>query len=185
MRHAIFLGIVFVIFGIGCISAPEESLPARQQTVETTTVDEPTATSRVAAEPLEDAPTMDEHIGCQEGEIAVDGSCVPADDNLKADPGTGTTDAPASSMEETQSMDGPVGGETISMADVAENDGQESCWTVVDGRVYDVTEFADRHKGGERNILNLCGTDGSAAVRGQHGMGKDSTLERYYIGDLA
>ena len=44
-----------------------------------------------------------------------------------------------------------------------------SCWTAINGKVYDVTSWINQHPGGRDAILSLCGTDGSAAFNGQHG----------------
>ncbi len=106
--------------------------------------------------------------------------CISQSEGPQTQPSQG-----APSMDETQSMDDTLDEERISMDEVAENDGPESCWTIVDDKVYDVTDFAGKHKGGNEKILTLCGGDGSDAVRGQHGMSKDDTLEGYYLGDLA
>ncbi len=54
------------------------------------------------------------------------------------------------------------------MTDVATHAGAESCWSVIDGAVYDLTGWVSEHPGGERAILSLCGKDGTAAFHGQH-----------------
>jgi cytochrome b involved in lipid metabolism len=50
--------------------------------------------------------------------------------------------------------------------------------------VYDLTSFIPQHPGGERNILKICGKDGTAAFMGQHGGegGPESTLAKHYLG---
>jgi len=35
--------------------------------------------------------------------------------------------------------------------------------------VYDLTKWIARHPGGQREILAICGRDGSSAFNGQHG----------------
>lgn len=54
-------------------------------------------------------------------------------------------------------------------AKVATHNDAESCWTIINGNVYDLTSFVSRHPGGERNILKICGTDGTEAFMSQHG----------------
>jgi cytochrome b involved in lipid metabolism len=44
-----------------------------------------------------------------------------------------------------------------------------SCWSIIDGNVYDLTSFIGKHPGGERNILKLCGKDGTDMFMGKHG----------------
>ena len=62
-----------------------------------------------------------------------------------------------------------------------------SCWTAIDGNVYDVTGWITRHPGGQRPILGLCGKDGSSAFDNQHG-GQSrpaAELKQFLIGTLA
>ncbi len=72
-------------------------------------------------------------------------------------------------------------------AQVAENDSQESCWTIIDGTVYDITEYVPRHPGGISEILSICGEDGSAAFASvpNHAGGARSILASFEIGTLA
>jgi cytochrome b involved in lipid metabolism len=55
------------------------------------------------------------------------------------------------------------------MADVAQHNSQSSCWTVVNGSVYDLTAFIGQHPGGPGAIVSLCGIDGTDAFTGKHG----------------
>ena len=76
---------------------------------------------------------------------------------------------------------------TFSMNDVAMHAKRKSCWTTIDGKVYDLTSFISRHPGGPFRILRLCGKDGSVAFNAQHG-GRTrpaNELSSLYIGDLA
>ncbi|EAU91264.2 cytochrome b2 [Coprinopsis cinerea okayama7 len=43
--------------------------------------------------------------------------------------------------------------------EVAKHNTRESCWIVVHGKVYDVTEFLDEHPGGSKIILKYAGKD--------------------------
>ncbi|KAH8994428.1 FMN-dependent dehydrogenase-domain-containing protein [Lactarius akahatsu] len=42
---------------------------------------------------------------------------------------------------------------------VAQHNSRESCWIIVHGKVYDVTEFLDEHPGGSKIILKYAGKD--------------------------
>lgn len=77
-------------------------------------------------------------------------------------------------------------GETYTMADVARHDSDASCWTVIDGGVYDVTEWISRHPGGPQRIENLCGIDGSSFFDTQHGTAErpNDQLAEFRIGDV-
>ena len=74
---------------------------------------------------------------------------------------------------------------TYTSAQVAERNSKSSCWTIVDGKVYNVTEWISAHPGGPDRILRLCGVDGTAMFRGQHRSTVDRILSGFYIGDLA
>ncbi len=80
-----------------------------------------------------------------------------------------------------------VTGTTYAMADVAAHNSGASCWTAINGGVYDVTSWIKQHPGGQQAILSLCGTDGSAAFNGQHGgqARPASELATFKIGTLA
>lgn len=73
------------------------------------------------------------------------------------------------------------------MADVAEHNSASSCWTAINGSVYDVTSWIDQHPGGAAPILSLCGTDGSSAFNAQHGGQRrpESELATFKIGTLS
>ncbi|SGY16805.1 BQ5605_C012g06997 [Microbotryum silenes-dioicae] len=56
-------------------------------------------------------------------------------------------------------------GKTFSAAEVNKHKSAESAWTIVDGGVYDVTEFLEDHPGIfvrlAKILLNSCGKDSS------------------------
>lgn len=58
---------------------------------------------------------------------------------------------------------------SFTMGDVAKHNSANSCWTVVDGKVYDVTAEENKHPGGRQAILAMCGVDASGAFNNQHG----------------
>lgn len=75
----------------------------------------------------------------------------------------------------------------FTMADVRARATSEQCYTVVNGSVYDLTDWIAKHPGGSRAILSLCGTDGTASFEGKHGgQGRpESELASYKIGTLS
>jgi hypothetical protein len=54
------------------------------------------------------------------------------------------------------------------MAQVRANNTARSCWTAIDGNVYNLTNWISAHPGGSGAILFLCGTDGTNAFKAQH-----------------
>jgi cytochrome b involved in lipid metabolism len=57
---------------------------------------------------------------------------------------------------------------TYTLTDIAKHNSADSCWTVIKGNVYDLTEFITQHPGGERGILKTCGKDGTQDFLGAH-----------------
>lgn len=63
------------------------------------------------------------------------------------------------------------------LVDVSKHGNSSSCWSVVNGGVYDLTSWIGKHPGGDEAILKICGKDGSAAFNDQHGgMQKQANL---------
>lgn len=52
--------------------------------------------------------------------------------------------------------------------EVAKHNSRESCWIIVHGKVYDVTDFLDEHPGGSRIILKYAGQDATEAYEPIH-----------------
>lgn len=71
-------------------------------------------------------------------------------------------------------------------ADVALHSGETSCWSIINAKVYDLTSYIEKHPGGERNILKICGKDGTSAFMGQHGGDSkpETTLAKHLLGPL-
>ncbi len=72
-------------------------------------------------------------------------------------------------------------------AQVAAHASAQSCWTSINGNVYDLTSWINQHPGGSEAILSLCGTDGTKAFMQQHGgQGRpEQELATFKIGALA
>jgi len=77
-------------------------------------------------------------------------------------PTTTVTATPTPTPTPTPSIAG------YTMAQVKANNSAKSCWTVVDGFVYNLTSWISSHPGGAGAILFLCGTDGTNAFKAQH-----------------
>jgi cytochrome b involved in lipid metabolism len=75
---------------------------------------------------------------------------------------------------------------TIALTEVAQHSTADDCWSVVNGNVYDLTQWINEHPGGSGSIESMCGVDASTAFNNQHnGQGKPETaLESFQIGTL-
>lgn len=47
---------------------------------------------------------------------------------------------------------------TFTMGEVASHSSRTDCWTIISGQVYELTDFINRHPGGDE-VLRACGTD--------------------------
>ena len=81
-------------------------------------------------------------------------------------PTASATPAPVVTPTPTPTPTPTVAGYT--MAQVRANNTARSCWTAIDGFVYDLTRWISSHPGGSGAILFLCGTDGTNAFKAQH-----------------
>ncbi len=73
------------------------------------------------------------------------------------------------------------------MAKVKENNSASSCWSVINGNVYNLTQWINSHPGGKDIILGLCGTNGTASFNGHPRVqgNPTATLASYLLGPLA
>ncbi|KAL9105529.1 MAG: hypothetical protein Q9227_009326 [Pyrenula ochraceoflavens] len=60
--------------------------------------------------------------------------------------------------------------------EIAKHDSRESCWVIVHGRAYDVTEFLPEHPGGPKIILKYAGKDATEEYEPIH---PPDTLDKY------
>jgi len=79
---------------------------------------------------------------------------------------------------------------SFSLSDVAKHNNENDCWLVIDGKVYDVTSYIEKHPGGGV-IANYCGQEATEAFNTKGGKGSPhkpvarDILKDFYIGDLA
>lgn len=92
----------------------------------------------------------------------------------------------SASASASRSAASPAAG-TYAMADVATHNSAQSCWSVVNGGVYDLTAWISQHPGGPGVIKAMCGVDSTSAFLGQHSGQRRPTSElaSFKIGTLA
>ncbi len=76
---------------------------------------------------------------------------------------------------------------SYSKATVAKHHTASNCWTIVDGKVYNLTKWVAKHPGGRKRIIRMCGKDASAAFHSEHSSGSRAgsvVLKRYQIGTV-
>lgn len=167
----ILLSLVLLVSLSGCASN-SSSEPAPEQTQSAAVEPDPTM------DPME-SETMDpmetESMDPMESEEST-GIASPSPSSTAT-----ATASPTQSPSPTQTAAG------YTLTEVAKRNTQSECWVVIDGGVYDLTDWIRQHPGGSGAIRSLCGTDGTAQFTSQHGgeARPSSTLDRYYLGPLA
>lgn len=77
--------------------------------------------------------------------------------------------APSKPSHTATSATPAASGGSFTLAQIAAHNNAASCYTAINGNVYDLTSFISRHPGGAAAIKSLCGVDGTSAYNGQHG----------------
>ena len=67
------------------------------------------------------------------------------------------------------------------LSDVAKHNNQASCWTVIDGNIYDITSFVSSHPAGVQKILKGCGID-ATQLYGRVGAHDITKLTDFVVG---
>ena len=111
-----------------------------------------------------------------------------------AKPGTTSTQSaspiasPTASPSQTTSSPTPTPTKFgYTMDEVKTHNSDKSCWSVVDGRVYDLTRWINSHPGGPGVIRAMCGVDGTRAFLNQHEGRREpiQKLAMYLLGPLS
>lgn len=112
----------------------------------------------------------------------MDGNDNDADDASSADTSMNTGKTPDKMTTDTS----PAAEDTYTMDEVATHADKSSCWAAINGHVYDLTTWINRHPGGPEAILGICGTDATKAFENQHGgqTKPETTLKSFEIGTL-
>lgn len=98
-----------------------------------------------------------------------------------------TPAAPSKTTAPPASTSTTTAGSGLTMAAVAQHASASSCWSAINGTVYDLTAWISAHPGGPGVIKGLCGGDGTAAFTSQHGGQRraETQLSAFKLGKLA
>ncbi len=93
----------------------------------------------------------------------------------------------APTTQATASAEPTASAGDITLEEISKHGTREDCWTAIDGTVYDLTPYMQRHPGGAGSLEWLCGIDGTSAFKSQHGSEQRpaSELASLAIGRLA
>lgn len=83
-----------------------------------------------------------------------------------------------------------AGEKTYRADEVSRHKSQSDCWLTIDGGVYNVTEYVERHRDFEYDITKHCGSDASQLWQNKPGSGDahsrkaERLLKKFRIGSL-
>lgn len=173
---SIIIGLVLVV-GVGTLVYKTKKpviLPAEDATSSASSLDKNTSKNQNQIEAKSDSSTSKSWSDDDDED----------DDDFKS---TGTSSTQVVTPNPTTTTTTPSSTSGITLATIAKHSGRSSCWSAVNGGVYDLTSWITNHPGGEQTILSMCGVDGSSGYNGQHGSsGKPARmLAGFKIGTLA
>jgi cytochrome b involved in lipid metabolism len=93
--------------------------------------------------------------------------------------------------ESTESTDSTQPAKTYTMAEVETHNTPSDCWFVIDGKVYNASNFGEKHPGGDA-VYAGCGKDATTLFNTRpmgsgtpHSDKARSNLPKFYVGDLS
>jgi len=72
---------------------------------------------------------------------------------------------------------------SYTLAEVSQHNNETSCWTVIDGKIYDITSYIYSHPAGVNKILQGCGVD-ATRMYGRVGAHDVARLANTFVGNL-
>lgn len=72
----------------------------------------------------------------------------------------------------------------FTIEEIKKHTSKESCWVIIEGKVYDMTSFLSDHPGGTKALLRKAGKDATKDFNMIHPSSVKKQLEKFYIGDL-
>lgn len=77
----------------------------------------------------------------------------------------------------------PVSATSYAQSELSKHNNQTSCWTAINGKIYDITSFISSHPAGVQKILQGCGID-ATNLYGRVGAHDISKLSTFVVGIL-
>lgn len=89
-----------------------------------------------------------------------------------------------SNLSSTPKADTPPGTINLTNSEIKTHNSKSDCWSIVNGKVYNLTTYVQKHPGGASVIANICGKDGTKAFTNQHDSQKkpNNLLDSFLLG---
>lgn len=179
---------VLLILGLlaGCTAAEEADLPnpsaSAEQLPNSTETSDPLAEDMTEAEEPTDSEQGSGSENNEGSSQSDSGEESEPEESVASDSDPEPTETSTSQPSESESASEPK----LTLAAVAANNSNASCWVVIDNLVYDLTPWISKHPGGAGAIRGLCGGDGTEQFAGKHGgqATPASALKDYLLGEL-
>ncbi|GKV28712.1 hypothetical protein SLEP1_g37729 [Rubroshorea leprosula] len=73
----------------------------------------------------------------------------------------------------------------LTLAQVSEHNTPKDCWLIINGKVYDVTNFMEDHPGGDEVLLSATGKDATDDFEDVgHSTSAREMMDKYYVGEI-
>uniref|UniRef100_A0A1D1XKV4 Putative cytochrome b5 isoform 2 n=1 Tax=Anthurium amnicola TaxID=1678845 RepID=A0A1D1XKV4_9ARAE len=73
----------------------------------------------------------------------------------------------------------------FSLKEAAQHNTRDDCWVVIDGKVYDVTEYLDEHPGGDDVLISAAGKDATFEFEDAgHSKSARELMKGYCVGEV-
>ncbi|XP_073525517.1 uncharacterized protein [Phyllobates terribilis] len=71
------------------------------------------------------------------------------------------------------------------LSEVSQHNKTKDCWLIINGKVYDVTNFLEEHPGGDEILLTATGKDATDDFEGVgHSTSAKANMEEYCVGEV-
>ncbi|OCF40439.1 L-mandelate dehydrogenase [Kwoniella heveanensis CBS 569] len=87
---------------------------------------------------------------------------------VKADDGGNSSKGSKSKVDHLEGTEQASGQKLVSYEEVQKHASRDDCWVIIDGKIYDVTDFLDQHPGGAEIILANAGKDATKIFKPLH-----------------
>ncbi|CAH8259670.1 unnamed protein product [Arabidopsis lyrata] len=76
-------------------------------------------------------------------------------------------------------------GKVLNLSELSQHSSRHDCWLLIEGKVYDVTEFLKDHPGGDDVLLSATGKDATHEFEEVgHSSSAKVMLSEFYVGDI-